>query len=156
MGYAVGGGTCTVDYLVQSKCRRRRILSEMYIFRRKYEMFCTNRWDPILPESSRNGQIYGVREPHASLNIWFWPDASAMGFPRVITCFQTPSGVFYISERIDVAFEAILDSLIIYYVGPPAIIEGIFNEFWLTQKQFWTRSTRLWGVSRGEEGTSSP
>jgi len=59
---------------------------------------------------------------------------STFGFGRMLRLwdFRGPSRVFkhfYISERIDVAFEAILDSLIIYYVGPPAIIEGIFNEF---------------------------
>jgi len=57
---------------------------------------------------------------------------STFGFGRMLRLwdfrgpsrvFKHPSGVFYMSERIDVAFEATLDSLIIYYVGPPVIIK---------------------------------
>ena len=95
MGYAVGGGTCTVDYLVQRKCRRHRILAEMYIFRTKYEMFCTTRRDPILPESSRNGQITRMRQILSSEPRPFFADLT-----RKSSGGGTNSGFFGISQHI--------------------------------------------------------
>jgi len=48
-------------------------------------------YHPYLEITYKRGggdETYGVREPHASLNIWFSPQASAMRFPRAITCIR--------------------------------------------------------------------
>jgi len=95
MGYAVGGGTCTVDYMVQRKCRRHRILAEMYIFRRKHEMFCTTRWDPILPESSRNVRLHGCTKYYRQNHVrFFFADLT-----RKSSGGGTNSGFFGISQH---------------------------------------------------------